>query len=311
LVLFILSILLFVVSIIAFAVWRHYRKSEEYDADMNATIGVWVASVALVVAIVLQVFAWFNTVDARSYGIQTSLGRYQNTLNPGPNWVTPWSSIEQWSTRNQTIRFAGDGRGEERPNYFTEPFVTVRLGNQSEAYVDVTITWKITKESVEGLWRQHKTFQDTRQDFATPTAQGAVNSAFDGYNPFSALNEKNAENPYVPLAEWSRRITEILRPLYASRGIDLVNVQATKVSYDKRTEDKLREFADAVANTRIKAQDVLTAQNEAAASAARKAQSGADCISLIRDLAAQDKLKDLPPGTNVCGGTSTPVIVGK
>lgn len=270
-------------------------------------------ALAVFCGLLLALLTCFSTVDARSVGIQTSFGKYHDTLNSGFQWTSPWTSVEDWTTRNQTIRFAGDGKAGERDNFYTEPSVTVRLGNQSEAYVETTITWNITEASVEGLWKQYKTFGDARQDFATPTAQGAVNSAFDGYNPFAGLNASTtaSDSPYVPLEEWSRKIREKLTPLYAARSIALVNVQVTKVSYDKRTEDKLRQYADAVANTRIAAQDVETAKKQAEASAARKATAGTDCISLIRDLAAQGQLQNLPAGTNLCGGAGTPVIVGK
>jgi regulator of protease activity HflC (stomatin/prohibitin superfamily) len=283
------------------------RRKRLEDPAFAGGVGLGIAFVGVVIGLL----TCFSTVDARAVGIQTSFGKYHDTLSSGFQWTAPWTSVEDWTTRNQTIRFAGDGKAEERDNYFTEPFITVRLGNQSEAYVDATVTWNITEKSVEGLWKQYKTFQDARQDFATPTAQGAANSAFDGYDPFAALNNTSADNPYIPLEEWSKRIAEKLRPLYAARNVELINVQVTKVGYDKRTEDKLREYADSVANTRIAAQNVETAKKEAEASAARKTTSGNDCISLIRDLAAQNQLQHLAPGTNICGGTSTPVIVGK
>ena len=173
---------------------------------------------------------------------------------------------------------------------------------------DATITWGITEKSVESLWKQYKTFGDARRDFVTPQALGAANTAFDGYNPFSGLDEKNADNPYVPLAEWSKKITEALRPLYAARNVELIGVQVTKVAYDSRTEDKLRQYADAVANTRIKAQDVRTAEQEAAASKARAQTAAPGCEALIRDLASQDRLKDLPAGWQ-CPGVTGPSVV--
>lgn len=298
--------------VVGAGIWAiSYRRREEMGPPV--AVGV------LVVLIGIGAFfsSFVSVVDARAVGIQTSLGKYQDTLPSGLNLTAPWSSVESWTTRNQTLRFAGDGRSDERDNYFTEPFVTVRLGNQSEAYVDVTITWTVgdaekDKEGIRSLWQQYKTFNDMRQDFATPTAQGAVNTAFDGYDPFKGLNDKNVDNPYVPLADWSRKIQDILNPLYAARGLHLVNVQATKVAYDKRTEDKLREYADAVANTRIKAQDVLTAEQEALASKARATQAAPGCEALIRDLAAKDQLKNLPAGWQCPNqGSTPPVIVGK
>lgn len=305
----ILLTLIFAVGVIAIAVGVYMvtTRGRSNEPGFVGGMGVFVAFVGLIVA----GLTCFSTVDARAVGIQTSFGKYRDTLGSGFQWTAPWSSVEEWTTRNQTIRFSGDGKADERDNYFTEPVIVVRLGNQSEAYVDATITWSITEKSVENLWRQYKTFGDARQDFATPTAVGAANSAFDGYNPLAALNNANTDNPYVPLEEWSRRIIDKLHPLYTARGVELVNVQVTKVGYDKRTEDKLREYADAVANTRIAAQNVETAKKDAEASAARKQTAGNDCISLIRDLAAQDKLKDLPAGVNVCGAGGSPVIVGK
>ncbi len=270
------------------------------------------ASISAAAAFFLAVSMTFTTVDARAIGVQTSFGKYRDTLGSGPHFVAPWSDVEEWTTRNQTLRFAGDGKAGERDNFFTEPVVTVRLGNQSEAYVEVTITWVVTAKGAEDLWRQYKTFADARQDFAVPAALAATNAAFDGYDPFKALNQTGATdpavNPYVPLEEWSDRITDKLRPMYEGRGVRLVSVQATKVSYDQRTEAKLREYADAIATTRIKAQDIETAKNEAAASKERAAQAAPGCEALIRDLAARDQLKNLPAGWQ-CPGTTGPGVV--
>ncbi len=262
----------------------------------------------IVGGIVVIALCSFSIVDARSVGIQTSFGKYRDTLGSGLHLTAPWSSVEEWTTRNQTIRFEGDGKADERDNFFTEPRITVRLGNQSEAYVDVTVTWGVTEKSVEALWRQYKTFGDARRDFVTPQAVAAANSAFDGYDPFRGLDEKNADSPYVPLATWSQKITDALRVLYGARSVELISVQVTKVSYDARTEQKLREYSDAIANTRISAQDVKTAEQQAAASKARAQTAAPGCEALIRDLAAQDKLKDLPAGWQ-CPGVSGPSVV--
>jgi len=300
-VLFVLGIIIVLFGVAG--VWAVHREGESAGLMAGAVA-------AVVIGLSMVIGSMWTTVDARSVGVQTSFGKYRDTLGPGFTWTAPWSDVEEFTTRNQTMRFAGDGRAEDRDNYTSEPFLTVRLGNQSEAYVDATVTWRITEGSIKGLWEQYKTFDAIRSDFATPQVMGATQSVFDGYDPFRGLSAANVDNPYVSVEEWSKRVTDKLRAYYAARGIELVSVQVTKVAYDKRTEDKLREYADAVANTRIKAQDVETAKREAEASAARRATSGTDCISLIRDLAAQDQLKNLAPGTNVCGGAGSPVIVG-
>jgi hypothetical protein len=110
--------------------------------------------------------------------------------------------------------------------------------------------------------------------------------------------------------EWSTRVADKLRPVYEARGVRLVSVQVTRVAYDQRTEDKLRQYADAVANTRIATQDVETAKQQAAASAARATQSAPGCEALVRDLAALGQLQHLPAGWQCPGTAGAPVIVG-
>lgn len=251
-----------------------------------------------------------TTVDARAIGIQTSFGKYRNTLGSGVHLVTPWSDVEEWTTRNQTLRLAGNGAAKEHDNFVTEPSVTVRLGTQSEAYVDATVTWNITAESAQELWRQYKTFYDARRDYVTPAALAGVVAAFDGYNPFASIVAGNAPDQHITVEQWSTRIADKLRPVYESRGVHLISVQVTRVAYDQRTEDKLRQYADAVADTRIATQSVETAKQQAIASAARTTQAAPGCEALIRDLAAQNQLQNLPAGWQCPGTPAGSVIVG-
>lgn len=279
--------------------------------DDTRAMAIGTAVVAGLVAVIVFTIGSYNRVDARAVGIVTGPGGYVDTVGPGVEWEPAWNDVEDWSTRNQTVRFAGDGKGEERDNFFTEPRITVRLGNQSEAYVDATITWRITEKSVENLWKQHKTFTDARQDFVTPTAQGATNSVFDGYDPLGAIDDASADVAVIPLKEWSDRLTRELAPLYAKRFVELVQVQVTYIRYDKQTEDKLRQYADEKANTRIAEQKAKTAEEEAKATKARNDPSLVQpgCEALIRDLAAMDQLKNLPDGWQ-CPGFTGSLIVG-
>lgn len=281
------------------------------------------AAGVVLLGLILVALPSFTTVDARSVGVQTAMGKYSDTLGPGFHAVAPWSDVEEWTTRNQTIRFEGKGEGEERTNFFTEPRITVRLGTQAEAYVDATVTWRITEKSVGDLWKQHKTFGDARQDFALPAAKGAINEAFDGYDPLKNIGntappatagttvqvaDDKAEG-YIPLSVWSKKVTEALTPLYAKRNVELVSVQVTYVDYDKDTKDKLNRFSGERANTRIAEQKVETAKKEAEASRARATQITPGCEALIRDLAAQDQIKNFAAGVQICAGAGGSGVV--
>lgn len=270
----------------------------------------------LALAVLLVFVACTSRVDARSVGIETSAGKYVDTLHGGWHLTAPWAHIDQWTTRNQTLRFEGTADSGDKANYVTQPQVQVRLGNQSIAYVEATITWTVGDDEagIESLWRQYKGFDDMRHDFVTPTVKGATNTAFDGYDPFASITVNTADpntTTYVPLTTWSAKVTDALRPLFENRGLKLLGAQVTQVHYDPVTESKLVAFAQAVADTRIAGQKAETAKKEAEATAARnnKAKIIPGCEALIRDLAAQDQLKNLPAGWQ-CPGTTGPAVVG-
>ena len=267
------------------------------------TVGVGV-TVLFVGAFVAYTSTW-TTVDARSVAIVTSLNKYNDTIGPGFQHKAPWESTEEWTTRNQVIRFEGKGGGAERDNYFTESCITVRLGNQSNACVDTTITFHVTEASVKGLWEQHKTFEAARRDFVVPQAVSAAVRVFDGYNPLAGITEGATSVKTVGVGEWTTKLRPVVEQMYRARSVEVVDVQVTFIHYDEATTNRLRDIANELANTEIAKQKVKTAEEEAKASAARRAQSGADCASLMRDIAAlgREYLEALPEGFN-CGQPS-------
>lgn len=258
-----------------------------------------------------------TTVDARSVGIETRGGTYVDTLQPGRHLVAPWADVEQWTTRNQTIVFEGND-GPDEDNRWDEATIPVRLGNQSTAGVDVTITWAIAdtgsdwsaqKARVQELWKQYKSFDDMARNFVVSTAKATTGDTLNTYDPFRSLEQGTTDNPYVPNSEWSKKIADALGPKLAARGLTLVSVQVTNVKYDDQTEAKIRAYAQKIADTRIAEQDVKVAEQQALASQQRSQKAAQGCEALIRDLAAADQLKNLPQGFN-CGGTGSSVIVG-
>jgi hypothetical protein len=300
------------------------------DSGRTKAFGGIVAVAAAVCAVAMCV----ATVSARSVGIEQSYGKFAGTLQPGPHLIAPWASVEEWSSRNQTIRFEANGQKlDDRDNFDYEGQLTPKLANQADAYVESTITWTIASGSdtdqqakIKGLWQQYPSFADMRHDFIVPATVSAVSSAFDVYNPLAAIQpiamQPAAAQPadvapagFIPLTEWSKRVTALLKPVYASRGIDLVTVQITRVTYDAPTEDKLKAYNQAVVDTRIAAQQVETAKQQALATAARNnsAQVPRGCEQLIRDLAALNQLQNIATGNLKCsddsGGATPPVIV--
>jgi hypothetical protein len=186
-------------------------------------------------------FGWYGlsltTVDARSVGIETRGGKFVAVHKPGRHVTAPWASVEQWTTRNQAVSFK----------------YPVRLANQSKADVTGTITWAVADsggdwaqqvERVKQLWNAYKTFDDMKSKYADPTARGVVGDLFNLYDPFKGQGAVSTDNPVISYAEWSKKVTEALGPLYAKTGLTLILVQVTDIDYDDDTENKIKAVAE-------------------------------------------------------------------
>ena len=286
----ILLTLVGVAVLCAGAALAYYGFSNGSDAKAIAGL------VALAIGIATGITGLsMTTVDARSVGIETKGGKFVDVLKPGRHQVAPWADIEQWTTRNQTFPFK----------------VPVRLANQSKADVSGTITWAVADQGadwvkqvdrVKQLWAAYKTFDDMKTKYAEPTARGAVGDVFNVYDPFTGQGTGSADNPRISNAEWSKRVTAAVDPLYAKTGLTLVLVQVTDVDYDDETEKRIQGQSQKVMDTRNAEQDVELAKKQAQANAERAA-TAKSCNELMIYLAQTNQLQNLPPAFN-CGATT-------
>jgi regulator of protease activity HflC (stomatin/prohibitin superfamily) len=259
------------------------------------------AGVVFVVAAFVALAACLTTVDARAVGVKTAFGREAGTVGPGLQVKAPWVKVEEWTTRNQVVRFVKGGKDEDdSDNFHQYGCITVRLGNQSDACIEATVTFAITEKSVVGLWKQHKTFKAALRDFIEPQAKTAVDFVFGGWNPVAGI-DKGIENVEKRTNEdWSKLLQPKVRQIYAARSVDLVDAQVTFVHLDDRTREQINQISAQQAATQVAKEKIKTAEAEAAASAARREKSGPSCVDLYRDLAAMDQLKNVNVGFN-CG----------
>jgi regulator of protease activity HflC (stomatin/prohibitin superfamily) len=268
-------------------------------------------------AIVMVVFAFialsmcFTTVDARAVAVQTSMGRYKDTLGPGFSWTAPWSSTEEWTTRLQTSHFAGNGKDDdERDNYHAESCVAVKLYAEQRGCVDATVEWAVTEASIKTLWDAYKDFDTARKNYVNTEIRAQIAAAFEGYDPLLKLRDPNADKGRGTYEQFSVITEGTLRPLFEKRGLALKAVRVTNIDYPDSVDKLLNAMGVSVANTKLAEQDVETAKQQAEAARQRNNPDKvvAGCEALIRDLAAQDKLKDLPQYWQ-CPGQPGPAIV--
>jgi regulator of protease activity HflC (stomatin/prohibitin superfamily) len=248
-------------------------------------------------------------VPTRSVGVEVSFGKPIGQLDNGFHLVAPWHKVEKFDTSVQTLVMKGDGQGADNP------CVTVRLGNQTTACVDVNRSqWNIDPAGdVVELYRRYKAFERIEQNVVAGQTMNALVGTFADFDPLAGVTgQKDA-----PTKGTDALAADALKRVQGAVGTGIrVESLLLFVNYDPTTQNKLNDYAKALAETRIAAQSRLTAEEQAKANKALAAQASVrdpgvqyqNCLSLVRDLAARDQLGKLPPTFN-CGDPRSQVIV--
>ncbi len=280
--------------------------SDDEDAFVAVAIGMVVALLGGGV----MFFDSFTIVPTRTVGVQVSFGKPVGAIPNGWHWVAPWSTVEKFDASVQTLNLttAKDDAGDP---------VTVRLGNQTTAQVDVSVQWNIRPDGdVVDLYKQYKSFDNVEHNLVMRQLQHALNNAFSSYDPLRAING-NADAPSQSIDDLAGKAKTELQAAVGS-GIQIGTLTIPIVHFDPDTENRLRAYQQALADTRIAEQRRKTAEqtkaaNDVLAGSAASSNPGVqyqNCLDLIKDLAAKGQLDKLPPVFSCGQGGQTPVIVG-
>lgn len=283
------------------------RSNRADEVPRGAITGLGV--VILAAAIIVTIFNSYTTIPVRTVGIELSFGKPVGTLNNGIHWVAPWHNIDkEWDGSVQTLKLT------ESKDDAGDP-VTVRLANQTTANVDVTVQWNLHPSAdVLELYRRYKTFGNVEDNLVKRQLQHSLNVAFADYDPLRTINggQDKSQNIDALAAKAKAALQEAV-----GTGIEIGNLTIPIVHFDQATEDRLRQYQQALADTRIAEQRKATAQAQADANTILSASASTkdvgvqyqNCLDLIRDLANKGQLNNLPATFN-CGGSSSGVIVG-
>lgn len=268
-----------------------------------------------VVALLLFISSAF-VVPTRSVGVSVAFGK--PSAQPLPNGfhlVAPWKTVEKLSTATQTLNLIGDNKDGN-------PCVTVRLGNQTTACVDVSVQWNIADEGVVELYRQYKprggqddVFHNIETNLVKRQITDALNVAFSDYDPLASINgATDGSQPKLhDLAAEAQGLLQAALHSVVRDGVHIRSVIFTVVHFDPTTQDKLNAYAQALADTRIAKQREQTAQATRAANDALAASNASanpavlyqNCLDLTERLVKEGKT--LPPAWS-CGAPPTTVV---
>jgi regulator of protease activity HflC (stomatin/prohibitin superfamily) len=206
-----------------------------------------IAVVAGVIALFVVILGSTTIVSARNIGVVTTFGRPGGTLSNGLHWKAPWQSVTEM---NGTIQI---------DNHTGEHATTVRLGNNSTAFVDNSVRWRIQPAAADELFLDYRDFENVRDNLVTRELRAALNEVFADFDP---LAPENVEGTNVQAL--GEEVAEKFRAKVGAQ-IEILNVIVPLVNYDDATQERINALNVEKANTRIAEQRAKTAAAEARA----------------------------------------------
>lgn len=211
------------------------------------TRSVRIAVVAGVVALFVVILGSTTIVSARNVGVVTTFGRPSGTLSNGLHWKAPWQSVTEM---DGTIQI---------DNHTGESATTVRLGNNSTAFVENSVRWRIQPAAADELFLDYRQFANVRDNLVTRELRAALNEVFADFDPLAPENVEGAN-----VQALGDKVAEKLRAKVGGQ-IEIINVIVPLVNYDQATQDRINALNVEKANTRIAEQRAKTAAAEAKA----------------------------------------------
>ena len=288
--------------------YRSWKKSNDTDA-----VPVGIGALILVgIALFCLVMSSFEVVPVRSVGIQVTLGRPSGQpLKNGIHGIAPWSSVDKCDASLKTLSLTKSDKDGGDP-------VSVRIGNSTIATVEVNTQWNINPNGdVTDLYMKYKGCDKIEEKLVQPKLQHALNNAFGRYDPLSAING-TADAPTSTVDELGEIARKALQNDVGT-GIEITAITIIQVHYDGPTEDRLKAYQAALADTRIANQQKLTneaikAANDILVGSTSSKDPGVqfqNCLNMLKYLADKDQLKNLAATNLQCvvGSSGIPVIV--
>jgi regulator of protease activity HflC (stomatin/prohibitin superfamily) len=244
-----------VFCLIVFIVGIAMRKS-------NPKRGAGTAAAALVALLVGLVFSTSTIVPTREVGIVTTFGRPVGEIGNGFHLKAPWQKVTTMDAAIQLQNFAGNTYDEHGTA------IPVRLKNNSMAYVNVNIAWRIDPDAAMNLFLDYRGFENIQENLVDKQLAVATAHVFGTFDP-----QTTAQG-----ADLSALADDVKAQIQEAVGdrIKIEQVFIPAIFYDQATQQRLDAYNQKVQETKNAQQDVQTAEQSRLAAEARARQTPPD-----------------------------------
>lgn len=281
--------------------------------NADTTFGGFVAVVIFGVVIggAFTLTSSYDRVDTRNVGILIDFGRPDGVHGAGAWWHAPWKTTAELSEAIQLQAFesnsfadAADGKGTNN----NPAAIGVRLANNSIAYVNANLNWRLREGSAPKLFQDYggsNVFGTIKEQLVDRQEQVALSKVFASFNPQTltavAAAAPGAQQTPSPAqgVDMPKMALEVKKDLQDAVGgeIEIIDVRIQGIFYDSATQAKIDAYNQKVQDTINAAQDVKTAEQQRLAAEQRAAQAPPDLrIAIFNCLDAMVKAGRDPAG---------------
>jgi regulator of protease activity HflC (stomatin/prohibitin superfamily) len=235
-------------------------RSRGYDDEIPvSTVAGWAAVVLTTIAIISLLISSITMVGTKQVGVVTSFGKPVGTMSNGLHFKAPWQKVTEFDGALQPDKFLKpkDAKG-------FEGCIEVRTKSNSNACVDVTVTWRIVPGAADDLYRDYRDFDKVRENLVNRQLNVAVTQAFLEFDPLNAVSADGQINPAQSLKTFEQKVTAALKNQVGAQ-IQIVSLTLPLIHFDRATQDRLDRYQAEIGNTRVAQQKQKTAEAEAKA----------------------------------------------
>lgn len=315
----IFTVILVIVAVVAFAVGVHggrKAKGAEYSHDRDDALamsfgGRFVGVVALLIAVVIMLFAVTTSVGAKHVGVQTTFGKVSDaTLDPGLHFKSPFSKVTEIDATVQTDEYQG------------KSCIRVRIGDGNTACTAATIRWSVSPRQANQVYADFRSGQHSddptealRDAVVSTQFKAALNTVMGTYDPTAGFEDtgdlSTGNVTFVPdYADLDSKVTTAMEK--QTKGlVNITSITISEVVFSEKTEKRISDFQSEIAKTRIAKQAQATAAQQAKANETLAKSVSKDPNVLVAQClqALADKEFTPPAGFSCWPGGGSSVVV--
>jgi hypothetical protein len=301
----------FIVAIIFYAVAALAGVAMLFAGKARLRVAV-AAGGVLAFAVLLTLVASYDRVDTRNVGIITEFGRPVSEHGAGIVWHAPWKKLSELSEAVQLQAFESNSYDDASKGIGSNgnpAAINVRLANNSNAYVDENLNWRLREGAAPKLFQDYggsNVFNTIKEQLVDRQAQVALSKVFAGFNPqimtaaqATAPGAKPQQNAPAQGADLPAMAAQVKRDLQEAVGneVEILDVRIPRIFYDPPTQQRIDAYNQKVQETLNAAQDVKTAEQQRLAAEQRASQPPPDLrIAIFNCISDQVRAGKDPAG---------------